>query len=172
MKGWRKKHNSIVEHGVHSTRLTQCQSIWIHDRGTFCKIVKHFLAHSKPSKERPVIQLLDNHDLYLYIQAIVKYKESGVAVFIFPPPCSHELQPRNRSVKGTLKTYMNLPYNACTTRHQVQQWQYVTSLVPSTHLYISLLFLQIPKHVSRFWNLLFQLEYFWKRRHCGSLGYR
>jgi len=24
--------------------------------------VKHFIAHAKPSKERPVVLLLDNHD--------------------------------------------------------------------------------------------------------------
>jgi len=32
--------------------------------------VKHSIAHAKPSKERPVVQLIDNHDLDLSIQEI------------------------------------------------------------------------------------------------------
>jgi hypothetical protein len=38
----------------------------------FVRKVKHFTAQAKPSKEIPVIQLLENHNLYLYIQATEK----------------------------------------------------------------------------------------------------
>jgi len=36
----------------------------------FVRYVKHFMAHARPSKERPVFLLLKNHNLHLSIQAI------------------------------------------------------------------------------------------------------
>ena len=52
---------------------------------------------------------------------------------------------------------------------RVQEWQYVTLLVPSTHHCTRLLFLQIPKQVSRFWKLLFHRGYFFKTKSLGKL---
>ena len=36
---------------------------------------------------------------------------------IFPPHCSHKFQPRDRSVKGSLTTYVNRAYDDCVTKH-------------------------------------------------------
>jgi hypothetical protein len=46
----------------------------------FLKFVKHFVSHVKPSKERPVVLLLDNHDSHLSIAALDYCKENGVTV--------------------------------------------------------------------------------------------
>ncbi|CAH1999391.1 unnamed protein product [Acanthoscelides obtectus] len=35
----------------------------------FMKYAKHFVKHVKPSKEKPVLLLLDNHDSHLSIEA-------------------------------------------------------------------------------------------------------
>ena len=83
----------------------------------FARCVEHFTAHAKPSKETPAVLLLDNHDLHFPIQAIRQCKQNGVAVLIFPPPCSHKLRPCDRSVKGSLTTYVNRAYDACVTKH-------------------------------------------------------
>lgn len=56
---------------------------------TFLEFAHHFVKHARPSKERPVLLLLDNHDSHLSIAAIDYFKTHGVCVLSFPPHCSH-----------------------------------------------------------------------------------
>lgn len=46
----------------------------------FIKYAKHFVKHVKPSKEKPVLLLLDNHDSHLSIEALDYFKTNGVTV--------------------------------------------------------------------------------------------
>ena len=105
MPDWRKKHvtNTVIEHRVQSTQLTHGPSIWVDDGGHVCKYVKHFIAHTKPSKERPVVLLLDKHDSHLSIEALEYCRQTGVTVLSFPPQCKHKLQPLDISVCGHLR---------------------------------------------------------------------
>jgi hypothetical protein len=86
----------------------------------FLNFVKHFVYHVKPSKERPVVLLLDNHDSHLSIAALDYCKENGVTVLSCPPHCSHKLQPLDRSVYGPLKTYVNRACDAWIINHPGQ----------------------------------------------------
>jgi hypothetical protein len=55
--------------------------------------------------------------------------------------------------------YVNITYYACVTKHPGTAMTICDILVPT-----KLLFLQISKQVSRFWNLPFHLGYFfWKK---------
>jgi hypothetical protein len=76
------------------------------------RYVKHFTSHAKPSKDRPVVLLIDNHDLHLSIEAIEQSKMDGVAALIFPAHCTHKLQPCDSSVKVSHTTY-----DACITKY-------------------------------------------------------
>ncbi|GBP86800.1 hypothetical protein EVAR_99880_1 [Eumeta japonica] len=73
----------------------------------FLKYAKHFAKHAKPSKDRPLLLLLDNHDSHLSIEVLDYFKDNGVTVLSFPSHCSHKLQPLDRSVYGPLKKYFN-----------------------------------------------------------------
>ena len=73
----------------------------------FRKFAKHFVKYAKPSKENPVLLLLDNHDSHLSIEVLNYFKENGVIILSFPPHCSHKLQPLDRTVYGPLKKYYN-----------------------------------------------------------------
>ncbi|CAK1588432.1 unnamed protein product [Parnassius mnemosyne] len=73
----------------------------------FKKFSKHFVKYVKPSKEKPVLLLLDNHDSHLSIEVLDYFKENGVTVLSFPPHCSHKLQPLDRTIYGPLKRYFN-----------------------------------------------------------------
>lgn len=73
----------------------------------FYKFMEHFVAHAKPSKEHPVLLLLDNHDSHLAIKTINYAKDNGVVMLSFPPHCSHRLQPLDRSVYGPFKKYLS-----------------------------------------------------------------
>ena len=73
----------------------------------FLVFMRHFVNHVRPSKERPILFLLDNHQSHLSIEVIDFCKENGVIMFSFPPHCSHRLQPLDRGVFGPLKRFVN-----------------------------------------------------------------
>ena len=68
----------------------------------FTEFIKHFIKHTKCSKDRPAILILDNHDSYISIETIDLSKENGVTLLAFPPHCSHKLQLLNRWLYGPL----------------------------------------------------------------------
>ena len=72
-----------------------------------CFIIKHFLKHTKCSKDGPVILILDNCDSHINIETIDLSKQNGVTFLTLPPHCSHKLQPLDRSVYGPFKTFYN-----------------------------------------------------------------
>ena len=47
----------------------------------------------KVSKSNPGVLLINNHIIYLSIDAIDMIKENGLRLLAFPPRCSHKLQP-------------------------------------------------------------------------------
>ena len=68
--------------------------------------MEHFVNVAKPSKERPVLMLLDNHDSHLSVRVLEYAKENGVVMLSFPAHCSHKLQPLDCSIFGPLKNYL------------------------------------------------------------------
>jgi len=71
----------------------------------FLIFIKHFAKNVKPSTEKPVLLLLDNHDSHLNIEVLNFCKFNGIVLLSFPPHCSHKLQPLDRSVFRSFKTY-------------------------------------------------------------------
>ena len=82
----------------------------------FTEFIKHFIKHTKCSKDRPAILILNNHDSHISIETIVLSKENGVTL-TFPPHCSYKLQPLDRSVYGPFKTFYNQAANAFMVSH-------------------------------------------------------
>lgn len=73
----------------------------------FVIFLAHFIKHTRCTKERPVLLLLDNHDSHLSIKGIELCRDNGVVILSLPPHCSHKLQPLDRTVYGPLKKYVN-----------------------------------------------------------------
>ena len=69
--------------------------------------LKHFIDHTRCSKERKVLLLLDNHESQVSATNLDTCKENGIVMVTLPLHCSHKLQPLNRSVFGLLKRYDN-----------------------------------------------------------------
>jgi hypothetical protein len=69
----------------------------------FLLFMEHFIKHTKVTKDRPVLLLLDNHQSHLAVKVLDLAKENGVVVLSFPPHISHKLQPLYRSVYGDFK---------------------------------------------------------------------
>ena len=49
----------------------------------FTEFIKHFIKHTKCSKDRPVILILDNHDSHISIETIDFFKENGITLLRF-----------------------------------------------------------------------------------------
>ncbi|XP_065654884.1 uncharacterized protein LOC136081492 [Hydra vulgaris] len=75
---------------------------WMNEE-CFVTYLNHFIRHVKPTKESPVILLLDNHQSHLPVQLITLCKDNSIVSLSFPPHCSHKLQPLDRSVFGQFK---------------------------------------------------------------------
>lgn len=73
----------------------------------FVEFSHYFVKFVRPSKERSVLLVLDNHESHLSIEALDYFKANGVCVLSFPPHCSHRLQPLDRTVFGPFKKFYN-----------------------------------------------------------------
>lgn len=65
----------------------------------------HFLKHTSPSSENPVLLLLDGHASHNKNLAFIeKARDNYVTVICFPPHCTHKLQPLDVAFMSPLKT--------------------------------------------------------------------
>ncbi|CAB3250214.1 unnamed protein product [Arctia plantaginis] len=71
----------------------------------FLIFMDHFIKHTKPTPEDPVLLLLDNHQSHVDIDVVEKAKANSVIMLSFPPHCTHNLQPLDVGVNGPFKTY-------------------------------------------------------------------
>ncbi|XP_065665661.1 uncharacterized protein LOC136087083 [Hydra vulgaris] len=79
---------------------------WINTE-IFLKWFDHFVEYGHPSKDHPLLLIMDNHKTHILIELMDKAKESNVVLLTLPPHCSHKLQPLDRSVFGPLKKFYN-----------------------------------------------------------------
>jgi len=73
----------------------------------FLTFMKHFANHTRPSVDRKILVLLDNHVSHLFLPVIDFCRSVGIVLLSFPPHCSHKLQPLDRSVYGPFKKFIN-----------------------------------------------------------------
>ncbi|XP_021706502.1 uncharacterized protein LOC110678188 [Aedes aegypti] len=66
---------------------------------------EHFLQHTRPTIDNPVLLILDGHSSHTKnLTFVERARESFVTVVCLPPHCSHKLQPLDISFMGPLKT--------------------------------------------------------------------
>ncbi|CAD6230309.1 GSCOCG00006748001-RA-CDS [Cotesia congregata] len=100
----RKYKDHFINGGPPDYIGTSNPSGWVTDV-EFLKFIQHFIKHVKPSKESPVLLVLDNHSSHLHVETLNVAKENGIVMLTFPPHCSHKLQPLDVSVFGPFKKY-------------------------------------------------------------------
>ncbi|GFS21215.1 tigger transposable element-derived protein [Elysia marginata] len=76
-------------------------------RQNFLSFLEHFIKYTKPTKDSPVLLLLDNHKSHVSLDAIKFCRQDYVTMLSLPPHCSHELQPLDKTVYGPFKTFCN-----------------------------------------------------------------
>ncbi|KAF2893070.1 hypothetical protein ILUMI_13103 [Ignelater luminosus] len=84
--------NHFIRDGLRGCSGTANGSGWMNEE-TFVMFVHHFIKHSKPSPDNPVLLLLDNHSSHFSVEAINLCRDHGMVMLSSPPHCSHRLQP-------------------------------------------------------------------------------
>lgn len=80
---------------------------WINEE-LFLVWLKHFVKITCPSKDNPILLLLDNHNSHTTLSSYNFCRENGVIMLSFPPHTSHKLQPLDLTFFGPLKkSYAN-----------------------------------------------------------------
>lgn len=96
----------MIKGAPHGTVGAATPSGWI-SKDVFLKYLQHFVLHASPTKEKPVLIIMDNHDSHISLVAVDYAKKNNVILLTFPPHTTHRLQPLDRCVYGPLKKYYN-----------------------------------------------------------------
>lgn len=73
----------------------------------FVQWLEHFTKFAKPSKDDPVILILDGHGSHKTLSAIEFARDHGIILISLPPHTTHELQPLDLTFFGPLKAHYN-----------------------------------------------------------------
>ena len=72
----------------------------------FTEWLRHFVAHTKPSKNDPVLLVMDGHMTQTKnLDVINLARDSHVTILYFPPHCSHQMQPLDVSFMKPLSAF-------------------------------------------------------------------
>jgi len=71
----------------------------------FPEYLLHFVKHTKPSPEDPVLLILDNHTSHLSLAAIEYCRKHSIVMLTLPPHGSHMMQPLDVTFFGPFKTF-------------------------------------------------------------------
>ena len=73
------------------------------NRDNFVLYMEHFIKHTRVTKDKPMLILLDSYQPHLDINFLDLSKKNGV-VMSFPPHTSLKVQPLDRSIYGPSKS--------------------------------------------------------------------
>lgn len=73
----------------------------------FVLFLQHFKKHVRCSKENPCLIIFDNHESHISIDSVNFARDNGIHLLTIPPHTSQKLQPLDRILFGTLKSYYN-----------------------------------------------------------------
>jgi hypothetical protein len=79
-----------------------------HDSGymtkeIFIDYLKHFISHTRPTSENPILLILDNHVSHVSLAAVEQCRENFITLLTIPPHTSHKMQPLDVSFFGPFK---------------------------------------------------------------------
>lgn len=104
----RKRSHPLLMKGAPPGAIHECHpSGWI-QTNLFTKWFEHFIQHVKPSRESPILLLLDGHTSHTRnLELIDLARQNHVHLLSIPPHSSHKIQPLDKSFMGPLKKYIS-----------------------------------------------------------------
>ncbi|XP_052756945.1 uncharacterized protein LOC128202057 [Galleria mellonella] len=98
-------HHHFVRDGPPDCIGKANPSGWVTDEEFYC-FIQHVIHHVRPSKDTPILLLLDNHSSHLCVKTLDLAKQNGIVMLSFSPHCTHKLQPLDVSVFGSFKIHL------------------------------------------------------------------
>ena len=106
----------LLDHAPLGSIAVPHKSGWMQS-DVFVDWFKHFLYHTNPSKENPVL-ILDGHKTHtLNVEVINLARASHVTLFCLPPHCSHRLQPLDVGFMKPVMTFYTQEVEKWLKRH-------------------------------------------------------
>lgn len=103
----RKRMSHLLEKGGPEGAIYHCsKNGWINEE-LFAIWLEHFAKNVKPTKEDPVLLILDNHSSHKTLQVFEFCRQNGIVIVSIPPHSSHRLQPLDITFYGPLKSAFN-----------------------------------------------------------------
>ncbi|KAK2578456.1 hypothetical protein KPH14_012020 [Odynerus spinipes] len=103
----RKRMNELLLKGCNNDMIaTVSDSGWINE-SIFVDYLHHFISFVKPTKEEPVLIILDNHESHISLGAYKLFREHNLHVLSLPPHVSHKMQPLDLTFFSSLKMAYN-----------------------------------------------------------------
>lgn len=85
----------------------------------FLTWMKHFISFTQPSDTKYVLLTFDGHATHVKnVPALTLAKESHVVAIVFPPHCTHKVQPVDVSFNKPLSSYMAAESSTWTRRNR------------------------------------------------------
>lgn len=79
------------------------------DRDVFLQFMKYFVEQTRPSKERPILIILDGHCSHTKSLNVINFcRENGVILLCLPPHCTHKMQPLDVCYFKSFMSYYDL----------------------------------------------------------------
>jgi len=114
----RKRMTDVLLKGSPAGTIGGCsENGWVTSE-LFVKWLQHFAEHVKPSKDIPVILLVDGHASHKTLAAIEFARSNGIVMISFPPHSTHRMQPLDRTVYGPLKCRYNKECDKWMSKHK------------------------------------------------------
>jgi len=89
---------------------------WMNQQ-VFVQYLKHFVKHTRPTKEDPVLLIVDNHSSRMSMEAVEYCRENHAVMLSLPPHSTHKIQPLDVTFYGPFKTYYSQSCDNWTTNH-------------------------------------------------------
>lgn len=103
----RLRMNPVLGNGGPVNAIYHCsKSGWITEE-LFPIWLGHFISFAKPTKESPVLLIMDNHTTHTTLAAYNICKDNNIIVVTLPPHSSHRLQPLDVTFYSSLKASFN-----------------------------------------------------------------
>lgn len=107
----RQRHSPQLEKdGPLGAVYTCSHNGWTNEK-LFILWLRHFIKHTKPTAETPILLVLDNHNSHATLEAWELAKENHVVMLTIPPHGSHRIQPLDVSFYSPLKRAYNKECN-------------------------------------------------------------
>ncbi|XP_046970598.1 uncharacterized protein LOC124537752 [Vanessa cardui] len=112
----KRMQDRLLDGSPPETQGTCSPSGWINGE-IFLEWIRFFTYHVRPTAERKVLLILDNHESHKFYPALEYASQNHVILLSLPPHTSNKLQPLDVAVYGPLKIFFEQEINRFQKAH-------------------------------------------------------